>query len=357
MNVCKWSGLILLLLISAISFGQKADSVLTKSSLIKRSSFTPIPILSYSRSYGATVGVMLNAFTVINKADTISPPSMTGIGIGYTQNKSWFTIAFQRLFLKQDKLRVVWALGLGKTNFQFFQETDDLGNGVFVDYKTHTKFVSATVTYNIFSRFYTGLKYQYSKSTTEFDVANQPDQIANLSGFGLPVSFDNRDYVYNPAKGWNINAVFNNNAKWMGSDIEFSSLSFNANNYTRLNSKGVLASRFFVYGGLGNVPFIGQKVVGGKDLRGYTKGTYRSNSVAALQTEYRYNFYKKWGAVAFGGIANAFKVNGISGSGILPAAGFGVRYLVIPKQRMNMGFDAAVGKNDWGVYFRIGEAF
>ena len=37
--------------------------------------------------------------------------------------------------------------------------------------------------------------------------------------------------------------------------------------------------------------------------------------------------------------------------------GAGVRYLAIPKANINIGFDAEIGRDDWGVYFRIGEAF
>ncbi|WP_310377703.1 hypothetical protein [Flavobacterium sp.] len=42
---------------------------------------------------------------------------------------------------------------------------------------------------------------------------------------------------------------------------------------------------------------------------------------------------------------------------LLPSIGAGIRYLAIPKQRMNVGFDTALGKDDWGIYFRIGEVF
>ena len=41
----------------------------------------------------------------------------------------------------------------------------------------------------------------------------------------------------------------------------------------------------------------------------------------------------------------------------LPGGGFGIRYMLIEKMRINIGIDAALGKDDWGVYFRIGESF
>ena len=41
----------------------------------------------------------------------------------------------------------------------------------------------------------------------------------------------------------------------------------------------------------------------------------------------------------------------------LPGGGVGIRYMTIPKVRINVGMDFALGKDDWGIYFRIGEAF
>ncbi|MGL6267249.1 MAG: hypothetical protein ACRC2O_04965 [Chitinophagaceae bacterium] len=119
---------------SLLSFSQDSVQVNKNvSNLLQRTNFAPIPIFSYNRSYGISVGGMLNAFTDITANDTISPPSMTVLGLGYTQNKSYFGILFQKLFLKEDTWRIVWKLGLGRTNFQFYQEDEDLGgNGVFI---------------------------------------------------------------------------------------------------------------------------------------------------------------------------------------------------------------------------------
>ena len=37
--------------------------------------------------------------------------------------------------------------------------------------------------------------------------------------------------------------------------------------------------------------------------------------------------------------------------------GIGFRYLMLPDERINIVLDLAFGKEDWGLYFRIGEAF
>jgi outer membrane protein assembly factor BamA len=337
--------------------GLHGQVVQPKSTLLTRTKFLPIPLVSYNRSYGITVGALVNAFTQLNPGDSISPPSRTSIGLGYTQNKSWFLFATQKLYLQQDLWRVSWGLGLGKSNFQFYDDMDGEGNGVFIDYQTHVEFFSAQVMRHVGKRFYTGLKYQVSKSTTEFEGTNKPDEIAFLSGLGIPVSYDTRNYVYYPTAGWFLNATLFANMEWLGSDLNFSNISVNANNFKKLSQQSILATRFFGYTGLGTVPFVGQKVVGGKDLRGYTKGEYRSDMVMALQSEWRYNFKEKWGLVGFGGFAYAAKTASTPASGLLPSIGTGIRFLALPKQQMRIGVDVAAGKNDWGLYIRVGEAF
>ena len=37
--------------------------------------------------------------------------------------------------------------------------------------------------------------------------------------------------------------------------------------------------------------------------------------------------------------------------------GAGLRYLAIPSEQINVGIDLASGKEDWGIYFNITEAF
>ena len=62
--------------------------------------------------------------------------------------------------------------------------------------------------------------------------------------------------------------------------------------------------------------------------------------------------------VAFGGVAVATDdFQGTNYSGLLPAIGVGVRFKAIKSKNINIGIDVAKGVNDWGLYFRIGEAF
>jgi hemolysin activation/secretion protein len=148
---------------------------------------------------------------------------------------------------------------------------------------------------------------------------------------------------------------------WVGSGYNFERYLVTFNQFFKLtpkNEKQILAVRASFNVASGNVPFEGQTVVGGDDIRGYSQGKYRNNQVYTLQAEYRWNFYKRWGMVAFAGVANAVaKLADIPKSDFLPGVGGGLRFRMLPREKINIGVDYGVGKDDYSITFRIGEAF
>ena len=46
-----------------------------------------------------------------------------------------------------------------------------------------------------------------------------------------------------------------------------------------------------------------------------------------------------------------------AGGRLLPGGGVGIRFTAFADNNMNVGLDVAAGRGDWGMYFRIGEAF
>jgi hemolysin activation/secretion protein len=130
------------------------------------------------------------------------------------------------------------------------------------------------------------------------------------------------------------------------------------NRYMTVDSVSVLAFRGSVQAALGSVPVEAQTVVGGKDIRGYSQGKYRGDQVYAVQGEYRWNFAPPFGMVGFAGLALAVTAGTpLSLDEVLPGIGAGFRYTMIPEINGNVGVDVAVGREDWGLYFRIAEAF
>jgi hypothetical protein len=333
----------------------------------KKVNYAFMPVIMYNRSFGGQFGVMANAYFDINQKDTISPASSVAFIGNIFTNKTFFTGIFSRFYFGEDGWRLKVGTGLGDIRFQTFNElppdlpsvlTQD-ENGEFIDYKTRMFFFFAEGTRKVVKNFYLGARTVYSSNYTEFDSDTIPDEDVNLYGFGAASEFDNRDNVFYPMHGLNTRIRTLSFLKALGSSTTYHRINMDFNKYFNLGKKAVILGRFYGMISVGDsVPFSGKNVVGRDDLRGYTDGKHRANMVYDLQTEYRWNFYKKWGMVAFTGIALAtddFK--GTNYSGILPMAGAGIRFRAIPKRRINIGLDAAIGKDDWGVYFRIGETF
>ncbi len=324
--------------------------------------FLGLPTIGYSQSYGLQLGAIGMLTFNVDKTDTLSPPSSLNLMGFYTTNKTWFGLLSQRLYFNQNNWRITWAAGTGDNNFQFYSDEIPGSGGVYIDYATTSLFGFVSASRRVYDQLYIGLSYSASSLNTTFYleeiIGSNPDTLKTLASTGIPITYDSRDNIFNPTRGYNINLRSTFYRKWMGSDLDFSSLSFNANYYLRLNDNAILASRITAYTGLGDIPFEGQRVVGGTDLRGYSKGKHRGNKIYSAQSEYRHSFNSRTGFVAFAGLAASFNSGDENNnSGILPGIGAGFRYLAIRERSINIGIDAAAGIGDWGVYFRIGEAF
>ncbi|MGL1885451.1 MAG: BamA/TamA family outer membrane protein [Reichenbachiella sp.] len=351
---------IVLVISSQFSFSQGVPSAggagaASDSTSEKRIDFMAVPYLNYSRSLGAAIGAVPMAMYKVNPNDTISPASMTGMVGMYTTNKTWFGMMFQQLYLREDSWRVTAAMGLGSVNFQFY--LDGVPGGV-LDYNTRADFVMVEVQRKLIEDLYLGFHYQWVKTKTDFkDTDFEQENI--LNGYGLSLAYDHRDDVYYPREGSLNNIKWTSFPEFLANDYSSDKIEIYRNQYiSSRENKDVIALRAYGGFGVGEVAFEQQFVVGQVDIRGYSQGEYRGDQTAAIQGEYRWNFHEKMSAVGFLGLASVWgSANEEDNGSWLPGGGAGFRYNVFPKYHMNVGLDAAVGKEDWGVYFRIGEAF
>lgn len=332
---------------------QKSDTIADHT---KKADFTALPTLSFDRSKGTGFGLISMAFFKMNQNPNTKPSSVMVMG-KYTTKKNWNAMGMAQLYFAEDKYRVSFGGGYMNNNFQTYE---DIGGGqVEVPYNNHGGFVFLMPMIRVWDKLYIGLGGQMFKSYLTID--NPDDETADtennewMNSIALTPTFDSKDNPYNATSGINTSVRFNYFPVWLKNSETFYKMHAEFNHYKRLDHSKVLASRAAMNIGLGDVPFVGQNYVGGKDIRGYTKGEYRGDQTYSIQSELRWNLYKKWGAVGFFGLAMA--VSPDDTSPLLPGGGVGARYLVVPKYNINAGIDAAVGKDDWGIYFRITEAF
>ena len=318
--------------------------------------FVPVPYAGYNRSLGFQVGflplVMFNPVA----GDTLSPSSTAG-GLGlYTTNKSWFGMGFAKIFLDHDSWRITLVGGAGSVNFQFY--VDSPING-YVPYNAGSTLVFAELQRKLIRGVYVGVNYAYIATSTSTELLPITDETI-LRGIGLKATLDRRQNLYYPRSAFHSNVAYTSFPQAFGNEYVSSKIKVDHTHYFPFrDNQDVLVGRLFAGLGIGDLQFNQQFIVGqGPDIRGYTQGKYRGEYMLAVQGEYRWNFAASWGIVGFGGIATIFEsLNPGDNGKILPGIGTGFRYTIISDTHMNVGMDIAVGKDDWGLYFRLGEAF
>lgn len=317
--------------------------------------FMPIPYLNYDRSQGFTLGAVPMLMFNPTEKDTISPSSLVG-GVGtYSTNKTWFAMGFGMFFLKEDRWRLTTAGGLGNVNFQFF--FDGFG-GVWIPYSTEAKFFMLRVERKIYKKLYGGVSYNYANIVSQADDYPVADS-SILHGIGLNLSLDLRDNPHYPRSGSLSEVKYNTFPEFFGNESTTQKVELSTNHYfSTRRDIDVVAARLYGGFGIGDIVFAQQFVVSRKDIRGYTQGGYRGNSMLALQGEYRWNFSKRWGAIGYAGVATVFDaINESDNWKPLPGVGTGIRFKAFTATNFNVGLDIAAGIDDWGIYFQIGEVF
>lgn len=365
--------LILLLIGTSILWAQQgSQDTLGGKQKAKKVKKVIIPTVTYNNSFKVMVGFMASGFYKLNSKDTLSPESSSALIGTYSGNDTWYLVQANKFYFKEDNFRSKVIGGLGSINFQTFLDWSTIigglppgiipvpppGEGVFIDYNTQFQFIYLDFMARVYKKLYVGGNLVYSHAKTSFESVLIPDETVNLFGFGLTTEYDTRNNQFMPLNGFNGKFNTMTFLESLGSSSNYSNINIEYNKYFPQGERNTILLRVYGQAAVGDVPFAGQNIVGRDDLRGYSNGKYRGNQVYNVQSSYRHWFAERWGYVAFGGVATAINdASDLSFDNLLPAVGGGIRFLAIPSSNISIGMDLAVGKDDWGLYFRIGEAF
>jgi hypothetical protein len=345
-------------LINSYSQQKETDSIKQADTLKQKNlEFAVMPYLGYNRNLEVLIGAIPMFNYRLNKKDTISSKSLSGMAAVYTTNGSYFISIFNKWYYKEDTWRAKLFFLTGDYNSQFYMTDMELSG--FYNYGTKATALSVEVQRKIINHLYGGITYTFAHYKTEFQDNIQPEDITQTNAIELNGLYDSRNSVYYPTTGMKSLLRYISYPTWFGNDVKAQKILSEYNTYFPMkNGKDVIAARFSGQFGLGNIAFQQQVTIGGKDIRGYSEGKYRGDGLIALQGEYRYNFGKKMGLVGFAGIATIYgsETENFDWKAY-PGVGVGYRYSAFKSIKMNIGLDAAVGKDDWSVNFRIGESF
>lgn len=321
-----------------------------------KSKFTLLPYINYSDSQKLMYGA-IGLFTFqTDKKDTISPTSTAGASYIRTGRGSYFTNVFTKLYLKEDQWRIAAMAGIGTYEFQTFLDNGFEDPG-FYNYASDNQIITVRLLRKVHKKSYIGMGYFYNSVTTNFEDFPVTSSIKSSAVQGIYLN-DSRDDQFYPTKGIKTGIIYSFYPSSFGNQENYGILNAYFNTYFHFRERDVLALRAMTKLGTQKLQFQRQVVLSGTDLRGYTNGKYRGNGKADLQAEYRYQLSPRIGFVGFGGIATLFGSDIESfNQKIYPSVGTGIRFEAVKSTGMRFGMDVARGKEEWAIYFRLGETF
>ncbi len=229
-----------------------------------------------------------------------------------------------------------------------------------------------SIDFKIKHKFFEGLSFTFVYNFMNFNIAdtkNNPflngEDVYGIfggitSGLGFGVSLDTRDNVFYPLKGYftEFDGVYF--ADEFGSDYDFNRYLLDLRYYYSFtDDDNVLALQGYAASAGGTPPFYSLPKLGGQyRMRGYFEGRYRDKNYLMAQVEYRKELFWRISGILFMGAGDVgenfsdFKFKNIKYS-----IGGGVRFVIDKSEKINVRADIGFGKNAFGFYFGIEEAF
>lgn len=334
----------------------------------KRGSFIIAPIPISSPAVGSGLLLITAYVFKLNSEDQSSPPSWLGMAGAFTNNGTKALALFSRLYFKENKYQTTFALAKGGVNLDFFGIGRIPGrSSVSVPLEMDGTIFFGEGMRNVGKNIFVGPRFQYRRLSTGIDgppllggfEVPAIDLKSTSAALGVHVQRDLRNSTFYPTKGslFDFTADFFDPA--FGSRREYQSYQIAYNGFREVAERQVVAYRVMACSANGSVPFYDLCLYGfNSDLRGYTTGQFQNRRMFAGQGEYRIEWRKRLGFVAFGGLGGiARKWSGFRSDQLLPAGGVGLRFKLDKKNHINYRIDLGFGRAGRTLSIGVGEAF
>lgn len=352
-----------------ITFRDPDDSAFDISPfLLKPGGFMPVPFIITEPAVGYGGGAALLFFHPHKKKyDVKVPPNITGVaGLG-TENGTWAAGVFHFHVFGPDKVRSITALGKPVVHIKYYGNNNEYLDKNPVQLKIDAWAAIQRVQVRIgTSNLFVGGSYVLF--TTENSIDTLPDKpIINkvikrlggrstLSQIQPLINWDSRNNIFTATKGVNTGLQVNYNATWLGADENYYELNPYFIGYKPISKRVFSGWKFNANFIMGDAPPYALPFV---DMRGVPAMRYQSDNTMQVETEWRFNVYKRWSLDGFGGTGKAFTSFDAFGQATwVYAYGVGFRYLLAKTFGMYAGVDFAwSNNNEFAFYFIFGSAW
>ena len=347
-------------------FGKEAGQDSVKQ---KRSGFIPIPILFYMPETKIGVGAAVNYYFRESGSKLDSRPSTIMPVLIYTQKKQIISELSANLYWKDEIYHLNGYLSYKKFPDKFY----GIGNNTSDDDEDYTPQIvefSLDVQKKVYCGLSIGVQYEFEHNKIiEFEEGGHLAQGnilgsegGTISGIGLLANWDTRNNIFYPTSGSYFQLSASLFGCILGSDYNFNRYNLDLRQYLLLFSSHVIAVQCYINIITGKPPFqklslLGERIGNNNLMRGYYEGRYRDKDMIAFQMEYRLPVWWRFGLVGFVGFGDvADKIKNFEIKKFKYSIGWGIRYLLIRNEKINVRLDFGYGESSSGTYITIGEA-
>lgn len=324
--------------------------------------FLPVPIIITEPAVGLGGGFALAYFHKRKGEQGDRPkglsPTVSFAAGAYTSNDTWFAGGGHQGSYKKDRWRYLGALAYVSANLTFY------GAGILTqerEYEFNMKgfFTIQELLYRVKMEipFFMGLNYTYFNNTIAFETGLNIPELERLEletsigGMNAVFLFDGRNNTLTPTKGiYSVMDIGSFNEA-LGGDSSFGNFDSRSYFYTPMGEKLFSGYRLNVSSNWGDVPFFSLPYI---SLRGIPAFRYQNNNVYTLETEWRWNLYKRWSLVGFVGAGEALDNYGDIFSDLKVAGGSGFRYFLAKQYGLHAGIDVSRGPEIWAWNITVG---
>lgn len=347
-----------------ISKSVQDDSSSTK----KKRRFLILPFIIHSPETRTGGGALASIFFKTKEKDsTIRTSNIEAVGI-YTQRSQIVIQNGGNLYFPHEKYIIRWYSSYAYFPDRFWGLGDNTPASNKEIYTYKQLYLSTQMMRKVYKRLFIGIDYEFQDvldiqypPNGIFDTQNVLGRYGSLSsGIGPLIAWDSRNNAFSPTKGEFLKFSIKQYGPLTGSQYNFANYFLDFRKFIRSFKNNVLAFQILGQATSGTAPFRELPPLGGPFMmRGYYMGRFRDKNYLAAQVEYRLHVWRRFGLVGFtsaGEVSNAIK--NFYFDGIKYAVGAGIRFALIPKERLNLRLDFAKGeKNNAGFYLYIMEAF
>ena len=355
--------LLLLLIVPASTSCAQSPSVQVDSVQWVDASWTALPSLFYSPRTKLGGGGSVRYFP---KREVGRRPTNIQFSFIYTARKQMVISLVPDLFFKEKRKRLyISALYLDFPDV-FFGVGNDLPRSASESFTSQIASFLVSGEQEIAPQLSLGLqtwlRYEQVSERKEGGFLDSGNLVGTDKGTAIGVGtffrWDTRDNFFYTNHGTYVRGSWMVFPEQIGSDYNFSRLTFDVRRFVPLNWRYVVALRSYTQAAIGDTPFQLLPQIGGRSLmRGYSEGRYKHNVLSVVQAELRAYVWGPFGAVVFGSLGDVQqRVSGFGSDTPIAAGGGGLR-LLINDEGLNFRIDYGIGRDGGNFYFTLGEAF